>query len=118
MDNMARMLELKMRNGRERGTATESLYITKQIRQNTRDAAIELSNKEIERLITGIRGSELDEAALKKTREELEQIITGKYRALATYDHEIAEIAQKIEEIEMELRLSGKPRTHSVESIR
>ncbi|MCK4652139.1 MAG: hypothetical protein KAT13_03520 [Methanosarcinales archaeon] len=69
---MARTLELKMRDGRERGAATESLYITKRIRQNARDAAIELSNKEIERLITGIRGSELDESALKKTREELE----------------------------------------------
>ena len=107
-----------MRDGRERGAATESLYITKRIRQNARDSAIRQSNTEIERWITAIRGNELDEEALEKTREKLEQLITEKYRALVTYDHEIAEIAQKIEKIEMELSLSGKPRTYSVESIR
>ena len=107
-----------MRDGRERGAATESLYITKRIRQNARDAAIRQSNTEIERWITTIRGNELDEESLEKNREKLEQLITEKYKILATYNHEIAEIAQKIEKIEMELSLSGKPRTYSVESIR
>ncbi len=118
MANMTRMMEMKMRDGRERGAATESLYIKKRIRQNARDAAIEVSNKEIERVITGIKGSELDEGALKQTREELEQLITGKYSTLNTYNYQIAEIMQEIEKIEMELSLSGKPRTYSVESIR
>ena len=71
MTNIARMLEMKMRDGRERGAATESLYITKRQIQVRRDAALEVSNKEIERVITGIKGSELDEGALKKIREEL-----------------------------------------------
>ena len=115
---MAKMLEMKMRGGHERGAATESLYATKRIRQNARDAAIRLSNTEIERWITAIRGNELDEGALEKTREKLEQLITEKYTTLATYNHEIAEIAQKIEKVEMELSISGKPRTYSVESIR
>ena len=118
MANMARMLEMKMRDGRERGAATESLYITKRIRQNARDDNIRLSNTEIERWITVIRGNELDEEALEKTREKLEQLITEKYRILATYNHEIPELAHKIKKIEMELNLSGKPRTYSVESIR
>ena len=107
-----------MRDGRERGAATESLYITKRIRENARDAAIWQSDKEIEQLITGIRGSELEEEALKKTRDELEELITRKYKTSAAHNSMIAEIVQKIEKIEMELSLSGKPRTYSVESIR
>ena len=118
MTNMTRMLEMKMRGGRERGAATESLYITKRIRQNARDAAIEVSNKEIERVITGIKGSELDEGALKQTREELEQLITGKYSTFETYNSQIAKIMQEIKKIELELSSSSKPRTYSVESIR
>ena len=106
MNNMARMLEMKMRDGRERGAATESLYITKHEYRIRRGAALEVSNKEIERVITGIKGSELEEDALKKIREEL---ITGKYRTLAAHNSMIAEIVQKSEKIERELSLSGKP---------
>ena len=118
MANMAKMMEMKMRDGRKRGAATESLYITKRRIQDTRDTALEVSNKEIERVITGIKGSELDEGALKQTREELEQLITRKYNTSAAHNSMIAEIVQKIEKIEMELSLSGEPRTYSVESIR
>jgi len=109
---------MKMRDGRERGAATESLYTTKHEYMIRRDAALEVSNKEIERVITGIRGSELEEEALKKTRDELEELITRKYKTSAAHNSMIAEIVQKIEKIEMELSLSGKPRTYSVESIR
>ena len=118
MANMARMLEMKMRDGRERGAATESLYITKREYMITRDAALEVSNKEIERVITGIKGSELDEGALKQTREELEQLITRKYNTSVAHNSRIAEVVQEIKKIEMELSLSGKPQTYSVESIR
>jgi len=115
---MARMLEMKMRDGRERGAATESLYTTKHEYMIRRDAALEVSNKEIERVITGIRGNELEEDALKKTREELEELITRKYKTIDGWNAMIAEIVQKIGKIEMELSSSGKPRTYSVESIR
>jgi len=115
---MARMLEMKMGDGRERGAATESLYITKHEYMIRRDSALEVSNKEIERVITGIEGSELDEGDMKQTREELEELITGKYRTLAGYNSMIAEIVQEIKKVETKLALSGKPRTHSVESIR
>ncbi|MHC1575253.1 MAG: hypothetical protein ACXQTY_05575 [Candidatus Methanogasteraceae archaeon] len=115
---MTRMLEMKMRDGRERGAATEILYTTKHEYMIRRDAALEASNKEIERVITGIKGSELDERDLKQTREELEQLITGKYKTSVGYNSMIAEKVKEIEKVETKLALSGEARTYSVESIR
>ncbi|MCK4810653.1 MAG: hypothetical protein KAS74_00105 [Methanosarcinales archaeon] len=118
MSDITKIMEIKMREGRERGAATERLYLEKRRMWSERDDALEVHNEEIEQLIVRTRGDELDHEALKQTREGLEQLITRKNKDIEQYDLKIAKITQEIEKIEMKLRSSGQPRTYSVESIR